>query len=580
MNRQWLLLSLFLLTVIPTALGLHVEGNENREFGETVPDEGLASGLPDTVEVRITTQEVIKSQGRRVSLDATERASLHRQIRDRLEDLLFYMTLHQLVPNEDYPAQFDAPKYRPEPGTMGYPETIGRFLGLFPEELLDQPIIYNFFQPLERGMEAPDPAYLSPRAFADSLIYWFDDIRLTPLTPRPYPMSDEIYRYPRQFYRSSHDYKEAVFPLRFMGFCNDLNVAEARCPLGSIRADIEMNIIFELEELVGETETGEIRTHRIRYLDKHREAPPIDQAWRNIWAFANLHVQNALNTPRVSVFHSHFDALDLSSNYSTGLLGSVSLFFNDTLTVFGRTRLWDIGLDLGLGYHVNNLSAELGSFAEPVRNMNRTPVRGEFDLYGDYDLFISGSGLRQDMRISVLSVPVSMKFRRYLSPSASDRINRVNSIVLEAGVAYNLLLEAHHKSYGGRVSYHGRGLVFQAGFDPLDVSDLEPYGFGTFQANLMEDADDPFNPHHISLHLRLGLHLRQNRFSNRYFTITPWFAYSLTDWMQSDAPANSLGFAGELDHLVSALSSMKSLSFGIDLGISHNFLHNRTRAKR
>lgn len=545
---------------------MDVESNEQSARPEQV----------DHQETQLATWEIIQRRGREVSMGATERLRLQDEIRELMQDLLGFMTLMELEELDAYANQRRGPKYQRMRNTLPDAQTVQHFLSLFPQELLNEPLIKNFFQPSASPEEIT--AYLSPLEYVEKIPQWFYDIDIL----AEVTLDDRVYRHRPRLFSSATNYTHAL--LRLAPFLARCDVSED-CPDGRVEESIVLSVIIEVLDQTGVTATGEVIRHRIRFIDEHDPRPPTPER-QNWWAFAGIQQSNSIMGFQANPVDGPMQDLTLNSDFGTGVMANFSIFFGDTATFAGRQRLWDFGFEIGVGASRQHFQLELNQYSEMIGGLQETPLHHVPIHAGSLEVI--GSEIRQSATLDVISFPASFLYKRYFSSK------RVQSVVVQAGATYHMLVNERIKQDSGFLSGYGRDVKFvdDADFDPIHIHDLPYYGFGSgFPIALSDDLTNPFASDFITTHLRLGIHLRQSRFSALHYTITPWIMYGFTNLIADSNYNMALGYnenivynsgspTVKIDHLGSSLESMHPIAFGIDLGISYNIVRNRVKKER
>lgn len=486
--------------------------------------------------------DIIKQHGKSVYFNTESKALIQDTIRKFVNSYLSTMQLREENAEDVDPMYFDLLK------------------SYFDEQVIikNEPAFPNFFQPRACLDTTVFPAYYSVQTYCDSAVQWFDYIEIT-------KESDIL---PNDYYFKFRGkiYTNALVSVRFN--------APSQVDCSSIvDTSFKLNLWFTMskQRIIYKSGAEVPIAYKLRFLEIQPEFVDTVPApkYKNMWSFVNLNLHGGVSSASFKTLSDYNDLLiEPAAQY--GALASFTLFASDTFTVFNKVRPWEYGLDIGVGYDHLAWNWKLDSY-ESSAEASVSPLN---DLSCTQTLVTRISSLTEKKTFDVLTVPLTLTLKRYLSP------RKVNSVFLNAGVSFNYLLNNATEITSGTVSYTGENCSFQ---DPqsgewiegVTIDNLPYYGYGTYKAVLnSSDKVEYFEPYYLAVHLKLGLDLRKERYSRLHWIIAPYFNYSFTELRSGNNPEMIIKPAGEISDISAVATSLKPFSFGIGVGISYNVKQN------
>jgi hypothetical protein len=418
--------------------------------------------------------------------------------------------------------------------------------------------IPNFFQPRPCLDTTVFPDYYSVNSYCDSVMKWLDYIEIDKET--------EIVTHDFFYKFRGERYTYAQVSVQFR--------APTRIDCDSrVDTSFNLNFWFILSKQTYTTESGEsaplqykIRFLEIQPLGGFDTIPP--PQYQNRWSFLNFGVHGGPGSASFKPIYDGFDNLSIEPGMNYGVMASFTLFASDTFTVFDKTRLWEYGLDLGVGYDHMGWNWKLDDYSHTGANQTVSPLNS---MACNYDLLTEIDGVEEEVSLDILSVPLSFTLKRYFSP------RKVNSVMLKAGVSFNYLLGSSTEITSGTISYTGLDCSFQdpqsgTWIEGITIDDLPYYGFGTFDASLTDGTGEVYAPYYLAAHAKLAFDLRKDNYARLHWIIAPYFNYAVTDL--NDASAYAIEPGGRMTDLSAAASPLKPFSFGLEVGIAYNIIPN------
>lgn len=500
----------------------------------------LSQSRKDTVPA--DNSDIIRNYGRSITLSVNEKVRIQTQIKKMVDSCLLMMTLRQ-----ESSEQFD-------------PVVIDKFINYFDSTVVrkNENAIPNFYQPRPCLDSTIFPAFYSVNSYVDSAQRWFDYIRID--------MASEIVAHDF-FYKFRGDlYTYAQVSVEFSA------PSRTECD-GTVDSAFSINFWFRMSKENVTLASGEkvpVQT-KIKFLeviplgDEFLGIPP---KYQNRWSFLNLTVNGGLSSAAFEALPDYSDlSIEPAANY--GVHASYTLFASDTFTVFGKVRRWEYGIELGAGYDHLAWNWKLGSYSHTAVDQTVSPLN---DLaFENYDLLTEIAGYKAEESFDILSVPLSIVVKRYLSA------RKINSVMLHAGVSFNYLLGNSATITSGSISYTGLDCSFQ---DPqsgefiegVTIDNLPYYGFGEYEPVLTDETGDVYEPFFLAAHAKLAFDLRKDRYARLHWIIAPYFNYAVTDF-RGDTPM-VVKAGGEMSDISAAATSIKPYNFGIEFGIAYNIIPN------
>jgi hypothetical protein len=508
----------------------------------------FAQSKKDTIPV--SSSEIIRQYGKSITLPVNEKAQIQARVKRLVDSCLINMTLC-----EESSVEFDE-------------RVIEKFKGYFDNQVLEKKLnaIPNYFQPRPPGDTTVFKKSFTVQEYIDNTQRWFRYIEITPVNN--VITNDYFYKY------RGERYTYAQVSIEFQAPAYD-------DPNARVDEFVNLNFWINMSKQKIILENGEEVPveYKIRFLEVQPADTIIEvvKKYKNRWGFLNLNAHGGINNASFKALNDYPD-LNLEPAGTYGVLGSFTLFASDTFTVSDNVRLWEYGLDLGVGYDHMAWKWKMNSYENLASDQTVSPLNSL--SFENYNLLTEITGLEQEESFDILSVPLSVVVKRYFSP------RKVNSLLLKAGVSFNYLFGNSTEITSGTVSYTGEDCSFQ---DPVSgnliegvtIDDLPYYGFGNYDAALTSTKyDDVYEPYYLSAHVKLALDLRKNRNSRLHWVIAPYFYYAFTEFRSGNSPADIIEPGGYMTDISAATTAIKPYNFGLEFGISYNIKPNNLKNVR
>ncbi|MCH8903500.1 MAG: hypothetical protein IIA45_06265 [Bacteroidetes bacterium] len=219
-----------------------------------------------------------------------------------------------------------------------------------------------------------------------------------------------------------------------------------------------------------------------------------------------------------------------------------------------RKNLYSAGIETGFNISSINSNITLKSFQGSIEN--------SMDKDGEsYTRVISGRDISQNLRLTSLNIPVSMRLNYYTNRSI---------LYFNLGTALGFSLAQNYQINTGEFTYLGDySFAIDDEIYELTLSNLESYSFSTNQAQTKDKLE--INPLNVSAFINFGVSFPVS--SYLVFNVGPSFTFGLTNLSKYSSSDFQLSERdGYTNGLIGAGLKSTSNSYGINIGLSYNIL--------
>jgi hypothetical protein len=498
------------------------------------------------------------------NVDVEQKRAIQEGVKSLIDSCLMWMNLRDQSSVEPYDDSVIS-KFR----NCFWEEMIESDTGLRKMDV-EKRIICNFFQPRPCNDSSVFPGHYSVNEYVKLIKQWFPEgVDLT----HDNVLVDEV---PTK--EGKNYWINATAHIRFTGY------GEYECNSISKEADRILGFVIKLEDWTT-TGTKIPSTFKIRWMDYY-VPDSIICYYKNFWANFDLSLLGGVSSAIFELGQESQDAIAGIGNLQALPLGSYGVeakfnfFVQDTFTEFNKAKLWDIGFGFGGRYMQQSWKWTTGDLTMYNLNMKSSPVNGlQFD---QYDLLINGQTIEQSVSYNTVSVPLSIQLKRYFGR------NKVNSVLIDAGIYVNLLLDRDYSVDRGWLEYIGQNCRFydpvnDTLYPPVTIEDLPYYGYDTYDAQKSDQdgvESSLLKDIYYSGFVNINFDLRKNNKSRVHWRIGPYFEYTFTNVV--DEPTYQLiditgETEGEIKDFTHSVSKLYPYTVGLRLGLTYNFLPNKKK---